>query len=196
VREQFTQKERDNETGLDYFGARYYASAQGRFTSADSYGGSFVNPQTLNLYTYVRNNPLKYVDPTGHQDENPMKKGKKGNNDDAEEFLNTEDTPEIVQINSAPALGAPPPPPVLRPNRITQMSFQFNNFMMRQTIRFASGGPIIMAAEALLPKDWVDTWHSPGVQIPLMMSVVGSPLSLEAGAEEVTADGRRDGCIA
>lgn len=44
-----------------------------------------------------------------------------------------------------------------------------------------------MAAEALLPKHWVDTWHSPEVQIPLMMSVVGSPLSVEAGAEEVTA---------
>jgi len=105
VREQFTSNERDNETGLDYFGARYYASAQGRFTSADSYGGRLVNPQTLNLYAYVRNNPLKYVDPTGHEDENLKKKGKKGNNDDAEEFLNIEDTPEIVQINSAPVLG-------------------------------------------------------------------------------------------
>jgi hypothetical protein len=41
-----------------------------------------VNPQTLNLYSYVRNNPLKYVDPTGHQDEDPRKKGKKGNDDD------------------------------------------------------------------------------------------------------------------
>ena len=35
ARQKFTQKERDNETGLDYFGARYYASTQGRFTSTD-----------------------------------------------------------------------------------------------------------------------------------------------------------------
>ena len=183
IRQRFTSKERDNETALDYFGARYYASAQGRFTSADSYGGRLVNPQTLNLYTYVRNNPLKYVDSTGHQDEYPKKKGKKGQE---EEFLNTEDTPEIVIINAG--LGDPPPVPVLSTStRITQMGLQFNNFMMQQTVRFASGGPIIMAAEGLLPKDWVDTWHSPGVQIPLAMSVVGSPLAVEAEAEEATA---------
>jgi RHS repeat-associated protein len=66
LRQKFTQKERDNETGLDYFSARYYSSSQGRFTSADSVAGSAVNPQTLNLYAYVLNNPLKYVDPSGH----------------------------------------------------------------------------------------------------------------------------------
>jgi RHS repeat-associated protein len=66
MRQKFTQKERDNETGLDYFSARYYSSSQGRFTSADSVAGSAVNPQTLNLYAYVLNNPLKYVDPSGH----------------------------------------------------------------------------------------------------------------------------------
>jgi RHS repeat-associated protein len=61
-----TQKERDIETGLDYFGARYYSSTQGRFTSADSLAGSRTNPQTLNLYSYTGNNPLRFVDPTGH----------------------------------------------------------------------------------------------------------------------------------
>ena len=130
------------------------------------------------------------MDPTGHQDENPKKKGKKGNNDDDEEFLNTEDTPGIVVINSAPALGEPPSPPRLvesMSSRITRMSFQFNGFMMRQSIRFAGGGPIIMAAEGLLPKEWIGTWHSPGVQVPLMMSAVGSPLAIETEAEEVTA---------
>jgi RHS repeat-associated protein len=66
LRQRFTQKERDNETGLDFSVARYYASAQGRFTSADSYGGTQLNPQTFNLYAYVKNNPLKFVDPTGH----------------------------------------------------------------------------------------------------------------------------------
>lgn len=66
VRQKFTGKQRDTETGLDYFGARYYSSPMGRFTSADSFAGDGANPQTLNLYAYALNNPLAYVDPTGH----------------------------------------------------------------------------------------------------------------------------------
>jgi RHS repeat-associated protein len=77
VRQKFTQKERDVETGLDYFEARYYSSTQGRFTSPDSLGGRPINPQTLNLYSYVRNNPLRYNDPTGHSPQDPKKHPKK-----------------------------------------------------------------------------------------------------------------------
>jgi len=82
----FTGKERDAESGLDYFGARYYASTQGRFTSPDEFVGGPVdafsandplppgplpyaeitNPQSLNKYTYTWNNPLRYTDPDGH----------------------------------------------------------------------------------------------------------------------------------
>jgi hypothetical protein len=53
---------------LDYFLARYYSSGQGRFTSADlSLVGQYeTDPQSWNLYAYCRNNPLLYVDPTGH----------------------------------------------------------------------------------------------------------------------------------
>src|SRR5260370_5551326 len=68
ARQKFTQKERDNETGLDFFQARYYSSSQGRFTSVDPVilkKARWFDPQRLNLYTYGRNNPLKYVDPTG-----------------------------------------------------------------------------------------------------------------------------------
>jgi len=64
----FTGKERDTESGLDNFGARYYASGQARFTSADPFTvtpGRIADPQQLNLYSYVRNNPLSHVDPTG-----------------------------------------------------------------------------------------------------------------------------------
>jgi RHS repeat-associated protein len=61
----FTGKERDSESGLDNFGARYNASTMGRFMSADPLGGSLANPQTLNKYSYVINNPLRYTDPTG-----------------------------------------------------------------------------------------------------------------------------------
>lgn len=68
TRQKFTQKERDNESKLDYFGARYYSGPQGRFTSSDPNPvtkENFVNPQRWNLYVYVNNNPLAAVDPNG-----------------------------------------------------------------------------------------------------------------------------------
>jgi RHS repeat-associated protein len=63
----FTGKERDAETGLDYFGARYVSGAQGRFTSPDTplIDQFLDDPQSWNLYAYARNNPLRYVDRTG-----------------------------------------------------------------------------------------------------------------------------------
>ncbi len=67
IRQQFTAYERDIETGLDYARARYYANAQGRFTSVDPLMASArpLQPQNWNRYAYCVNNPLKYVDPTG-----------------------------------------------------------------------------------------------------------------------------------
>lgn len=67
VSQKFTGKIRDGETGLDYFGARYYSSPQGRFTSPDPLltSGSIYDPQTWNRYTYTLNNPLKFTDPLG-----------------------------------------------------------------------------------------------------------------------------------
>jgi RHS repeat-associated protein len=64
----YTGKERDGESGNDYFGARYYASTMGRFMSPDPSGLVYVdpaNPQSLNLYGYGLNNPLTNIDPTG-----------------------------------------------------------------------------------------------------------------------------------
>jgi RHS repeat-associated protein len=60
-------KERDAETGLDYFGARYYSGAQGRFITPDPLMASakISNPQTWNRYIYALNNPLLFVDPDG-----------------------------------------------------------------------------------------------------------------------------------
>jgi RHS repeat-associated protein len=85
ARQKFTQKERDIETGLDYFGARYYSSTQGRFTSPDELTGGPheifeevlppdpllyaepTEPESFNKYDYCLGNPLRYVDPDGHQ---------------------------------------------------------------------------------------------------------------------------------
>ncbi len=64
----FTGKERDAESGLDYFDERYFSSAQGRFTSPDALIVKkewLGDPQRWNHYAYVRNNPLRYVDPNG-----------------------------------------------------------------------------------------------------------------------------------
>jgi RHS repeat-associated protein len=63
----FTGKERDTESGLDNFSARFYTSTTGRFLSADdSKYVTAADPQTWNLYGYVSNNPVNGVDPTGH----------------------------------------------------------------------------------------------------------------------------------
>jgi RHS repeat-associated protein len=87
VRQKFTGKIRDTETGLDYFEARYYASKWGRFTNPDEFTGGpeelvefdgmighnptfyaeLGDPQSLNKYQYCLNNPLRYIDPDGHQ---------------------------------------------------------------------------------------------------------------------------------
>jgi RHS repeat-associated protein len=70
ARQKFTSKERDPETGLDYFGARYLSSIQGRFISADPLyfqQEMVLDPQRFNLYIYARNNPLKWVDPNGER---------------------------------------------------------------------------------------------------------------------------------
>jgi RHS repeat-associated protein len=67
VTQRFTGQVRDQETGLDFFNARYFGSAIGRFTSVDpeNAGADLYNPQSWNGYGYVANNPLAYVDPDG-----------------------------------------------------------------------------------------------------------------------------------
>lgn len=74
VQSRYTGKERDAESGLDFFGARYYGSTMGRWLSPDwaekpeavPYS-SLDNPQSLNLYNYVGNNPLSKADADGHE---------------------------------------------------------------------------------------------------------------------------------
>ena len=69
MRRLFTGQERDVEvdSALDYFGARYMSAAQGRFTSPDEplADQQTRDPQSWNLYGYVRNNPLRFIDPSG-----------------------------------------------------------------------------------------------------------------------------------
>nr|WP_285860591.1 MULTISPECIES: RHS repeat-associated core domain-containing protein [Paenibacillus] len=57
------------DNGLYYAQARYYNPEAGRFISEDTYEGNILNPLSQNLYTYTQNNPMGYVDPSGH---NPL----------------------------------------------------------------------------------------------------------------------------
>jgi len=70
VEQQFTGKERDAESGLDYFGARFFMAPAGRFASPDPLminplRITVINPQRWNAYSYAVNNPLFFVDPDG-----------------------------------------------------------------------------------------------------------------------------------
>ena len=56
----------DHSTGLYYLNARYYNPEDGRFMTEDSYRGEIMNPETGHLYVYCANNPVNYVDPSGH----------------------------------------------------------------------------------------------------------------------------------
>ena len=64
----FTGQKLDASTGLHYYHARYYSSFAGRFVSADTVVPEPGNPQAWNRFTYVKNSPLKYIDPSGHRE--------------------------------------------------------------------------------------------------------------------------------
>jgi RHS repeat-associated protein len=75
VMHKYTSKERDTETGFDFFHARYFSGVLGRFTGPDTSSrpqptpyALRTDPQTLNLYSYLRNNPLARIDADGHGD--------------------------------------------------------------------------------------------------------------------------------
>jgi RHS repeat-associated protein len=92
IRQRFTGKERDEESGLDYFEARYFASAHGRFTTTDPVTLTverLADPQQINLYAYCRNNLLAFLDPTGEVIDYANKDARKAF-EEYEEFLNTD----------------------------------------------------------------------------------------------------------
>ncbi|MCG3113837.1 MAG: hypothetical protein MCM46_18690 [Candidatus Manganitrophus sp. SB1] len=65
-RYKYTSQEKDDQTGLYFYNARYYDPVLARFISPDSILPDLANPQAFNRYSYVYNNPLIYTDPTGH----------------------------------------------------------------------------------------------------------------------------------
>jgi RHS repeat-associated protein len=130
-RYKFTGKERDSESNLDNFGARYFAYATGRFMTPDWAArptsvpyAVFGDPQSLNLYGYVRNDPVTLADADGHDPPVPM--GPLNDNSGTtydeeraqtltgkEEAQNTAaDKPAPQPAPTDPNTGKPTPPPV------------------------------------------------------------------------------------
>ncbi|TFH40577.1 MAG: hypothetical protein E4G94_09355, partial [ANME-2 cluster archaeon] len=62
---QFTGEQMDDETGLIYLRARYYDPSIGRFITKDPFAGFISDTQSLNRYSYVKNNPVNFIDPFG-----------------------------------------------------------------------------------------------------------------------------------
>lgn len=156
LRQAFTLKERDVETGLDYFLSRYYSASQGRFTSADDVGGRLTNPQSLNRYAYVLNDPLKYIDPTGHQDKKAQVEQPKPKTviDEGKRYRMTVKITEIGEVtNSSNSLSslvgssAPLPGPIPRPAPTpTPLPPGYNSGSgsnMTQAQAFATAGAIV-----------------------------------------------------
>jgi len=151
----FTGKERDGESGLDNFEARYYASNLGRFMTPDwalrpiavPYA-VFGDPQTLNLYTYVENEPLNRIDADGHGDDKSANKTEKANENAQKNCAHEHDgvscvpgqnysltqanqqaqnqTPAPQPAPTDPQTGKPTPPPVPVPGAPEGTGWKWN----------------------------------------------------------------------
>src|SRR6185312_15079743 len=120
----FTGKERDTESQLDYFGARYYSNGLGRFITPDWAAKPAAvpyavlgDPQSLNLYSYVRNIPTTNVDADGHFSDYYDDKGKKIGTDGVNNgknyvVFNKDDVKSVQKGNTS----QPPASAVLQPN--------------------------------------------------------------------------------
>ena len=158
VRQQFTSKERDSESGLDYFGARYFSGAMGRFTSPDAPFADQMpeDPQSWNLYSYVRNNPLIYRDYDGR------------------EMSCTQDDAGNIKCTVTKPKNPPPPPDV----PLSPYAQEFYNQMSAR--RQASNQMIatFVAADAVFATAYVSTYALPVI---LKAAVPLAPLIPAAG---------------
>ena len=116
----FTGKERDAESGLDDFGARYYNSNLGRWITPDWAAkatavpyATLANPQTLNLYAYVANNPTTLADIDGHLG-TELAEGSTGSQDPQGSSGGSQsDSKERPTATTSPAQAAPEKKPLL-----------------------------------------------------------------------------------
>ena len=121
VNQKFTGKERDSESGLDYFGARYYGATLGRFLSVDpgNAGADPTNPQSWNAYSYVLNNPLSNTDPNGQDI--------CADGSYADVCVTDQGLPPIDTVPFPAAPYTPPPPPAVNPGLVQPPSLPPKN---------------------------------------------------------------------
>jgi RHS repeat-associated protein len=132
TRQKFTGHERDAESGLDFMQARYCSSMAGRFMSPDSVAGSPSNPQSLNLYAYVMNNPMKYSDPTGHAAQSQSQK-----------------PPRLPELPQLPLESIPPPATLITPIMYDPAPNMFLKFKIKEgSSYFPAGSPVPTVAES------------------------------------------------
>jgi len=176
--EQFTGQRLDS-TGLYYYNARYYDPSIGRFISADTFGAKLGNPQSLNRYSYVLNNPLRYVDPSGHcalEDIDGTCPGASGKSASP----GTTPSPD-VPAPSAPVESAPSP----TDNRL---------------VAFGVGATVVLAADnvtgvgvvddLLIPAIWLGIAVYSGVQAgKAIVSLTSESSSNDASGASQQADG-------
>jgi len=99
----YTGKEKDGLTDWYYYEARFYSPQIKHFTQADTVAPNIYDPQDLNRYAYVRNNPVKYIDPTGHVWWNPFSWFAKSNHSKENKSQATVQLPStnLLQINES-----------------------------------------------------------------------------------------------
>ncbi|MBI5282337.1 MAG: RHS repeat-associated core domain-containing protein, partial [Candidatus Solibacter usitatus] len=148
-RQKFTGKERDAETGLDNFIARYYSPVQGRFGSADEplADQDPADPQSWNLYGYVRNNPLRYIDPTGRECVT-LDNGSKGDDGQGKFCKDVTDANQKKRPDVTVRDYEPPSPLLLAVARGAQQAGPVVNALAGVTLGFVAGAGIVAGVPA------------------------------------------------
>jgi RHS repeat-associated protein len=177
----FTGKERDAETGLDYFGARYFSGAQGRFTSPDKplVDQNPLDPQSWNLYSYGRNDPLTNMDPSGRscvKTTTPDGKESQGDNGDGKGC-------EAAGVN--PTKDQQPPPENytgdIKPN--PNSTGDPNNPEIQGNTATAKVQPFSISALVAGAREFIESSPFPvtfnlGVGVPAALNTIGGQVSV------------------
>ncbi|MCS6911035.1 MAG: RHS repeat-associated core domain-containing protein, partial [Anaerolineales bacterium] len=160
-----------DETGLYFYNARYYSPLLGRFISADSIVPELGNPQSLNRFSYVRNNPLRYTDPSGHCEF------------DASGNITRFDcyAYEFEKLSAADRIKW-----VEAMMRLSGASGWFNNII--DIIKYFEGSPILHHMAPGSWASWADAGVLQAIQNGWVLRSGGTPVSTSGGAAQLWAD--------